>query len=362
MIKEEVIPFIIPNSKKHDGFRMLPNMIINQINKLFVHIKKQIDIDKEIEIEQNRNTDHFIYYYEMYNIIRKGLYDLFINKHFWKNNMNYKVCEHIITTGEYAGLFCGNRIDINCKENKYRCATHIGTKYHKPKKRNIEEYNRCIKFNKHNERCGNPKKYGDICKKHYSKLYNININDVDRHYNIQNEINILHNIVIDQINTSLLKSKRYCCNIFRNVILKDKYENNGYKDIKLICYNILENNIINEKTNIYNIEKDSEKIVQCLGIGKRPIDCFYYSDNNFKKRKINYKIENEILYDLKFSFRYNIMNYYMNKIKKENRTFLNKILKYIIHIRNSIFNNEDYIYNKTYVKIIFISNKILNII
>lgn len=40
MIKEEVIPFIIPNSKKHDGFRMLPNMIINQINKLFVHIKK----------------------------------------------------------------------------------------------------------------------------------------------------------------------------------------------------------------------------------------------------------------------------------------------------------------------------------
>jgi hypothetical protein len=146
--KVDNIPFKIdiPNSKTNDGFRMLPNMIINQINKIFIYRKQQLDIDEKIEIENNRKIDYFIYYYNMYDIIKEDIYNLFNNKQFWRSNMHDRVCEHTITEGKYQGLFCGKRVDIKStdKNGNWKCSKHISIKYYKPKHKKIPIDKLCI--------------------------------------------------------------------------------------------------------------------------------------------------------------------------------------------------------------------------
>lgn len=227
MEKNDIPKIHIPDSMTKNGFRMIPKSIINQINNKFIEIKKQIDIDKKIEIEMNRDISYFNYYYTMYNIIQKEIYKLFNIQQFWKCNMDYRVCEHKYKEGFYAGLYCGKRVDINCpdKNGMWKCCKHVSTKYYKPKDKNVNPSELCIaktgyknKFN-----CNMLKKYGEYCIHHYKIINNfVNIKDAKKYYD---EINLLSNIYIEKYNNCKVRNKTYICNINnKNIDIIDKYE------------------------------------------------------------------------------------------------------------------------------------------
>lgn len=246
----------IAKSTIKNEFKILSNNLINLITKSFINFKNEIETEKIISIENN-NYDKLYYKGcdDAYNIIMYNFYTQLNSLNFWDNMLVENTCNYIIKNENNYDYFCGRRIDIKCKhkDGKYRCSTHISSKYHIPKKRNIEDNNKCIEYNKHDERCGNPKRYGNICKKHYSTIHNIAMNLVDDHYILQEEINLLYNITVKKTNNCILGSFKYNCKINKKLIIIDKYEKLNDNN-KLLCY-------YNDKSysTALNIQEEGEK-------------------------------------------------------------------------------------------------------
>lgn len=77
-----------------------------------------------------------------------------------------------------------------------------------------------------------------------------------------------------------------------------------------------------------------------------------YDNKERKKRKIYNNIKP--LYFLKnfeFSFKFPIQKYYVNNKNTNNILLLNKLLKYIINIRNCMYNDPNYKNNNIYYNI-----------
>lgn len=237
------IPKNIPNSISNDGFRMIPMNFFKQINNLLIYRRNDLNSEKIIS-EENHHNDHYKYkYYEEYfNIIQNDIYNLFNEKLFWSLNMDSRVCEHRYRNGKMKGLICGRRIDIkineNCKEDngRWRCAKHISTKVYKPTPKNIDSSLLCIGKTGYKNKfdCKNGKKYGCYCIYHYMKKNGIN--DIELAKSYYKEICLFNNIEVENTNNSIIKSYKYNCIINNNLNIIDKYERNGFKNIKLICF------------------------------------------------------------------------------------------------------------------------------
>lgn len=175
-----------------------------------------------------------------------------------------------------------------------------------------------------------------------------NINMVsDSNYNIylEQEINILNNIEYNNDHHNI---------DFINI----RFNTNSYitKDDSFIEDNILE---IVESLEI----KNTNSIIRKKNL-ENDFDNYLYNNRKRKKRKIDYfqnRKTNFLDTYFSFTFSYTVKDHYINDINKNNKKLLNKILKYIIDIRNCIHNNHC-INNKTYKNILHISDKILDII
>lgn len=267
MIQKTNIPKQIPNSISDNGFRMVPIKIFNQINNTLIYRKNDLNIEQKIA-EDNNHDDiiKYKYYEEYFSIIQEDIYDLFNQKLFWNLNMNSRVCDHKYKNGTKKGLICGRRIDIkvdqNCKEEngKWRCGKHVSMKVYKPMVKNIDLNDLCINKTGYKDKynCKMKKKYGCYCIHHYMENNSFNNTDIKLAKIYYNEIKLLNNIEVENTNNSLIKSYKYNCNINNSINIIDKYENNGYKYPKLICYNNNKNKSLNnivEKLLINNKEE-----------------------------------------------------------------------------------------------------------
>lgn len=326
--KANNIPLNIPNSKSCDGFRMIPKKIFNQINNILIYRKNDININNQIAIENHHNNIiKYKYYNEMFNFIQNDIYELFNKNLFWNFNMDSRVCEHKFKNGKNKGLYCGKRIDITCtdKYGKYRCCKHISTKIYKPKIKNIDPNKLCIaktgykdKFN-----CKMKKRYSCYCIHHYMEKYRFNNTELAKMF--YSEIALFNDIEIELVNTNIPKSYKYNCKIIKKINIIDIYENNGYNNIKLICYNKenLENtNNLNKLSNLDNIliEKENKNEVQ----KKHDHDLDYILKNNIQDTRcdqVSYEINKESiknLYKNSVDLNTNINNFkYKLKLIKE---------------------------------------------
>lgn len=187
-----------------------------------------------------------------------------------------------------------------------------------------------------------------------NKLNSIEYNN--DHYNIE-FINIRFN---SNLCLNINYNKTFICN---NYITRDE----DYCDICL-------RNILKEDDSF--IEENISEIVESLEIKNtnsiirknnlKNIDNYLCDNRIRKKRKLNYSHNKNLepfdpCLKYNFSFNYSVKDYYIRNINRNNRKLLNKILEYIIDIRNCI-HNDHYAHNKTYTNILHISNKILDII
>lgn len=249
----------IPKSINKNEFKILSNNFINFINDFFNKIKEDINIEKKISLENNNyNKDFFEGQYNLFQLMQNTLYEKMNNINFWYSILCNKSCGYIYKNENNYEVICGKRIDIKCEQNNYLCATHISLKDHTPKKRNIEEYNKCIELNKYGSRCGNPKKYGEICKKHYEKVYKINIHEIDKHYLYTEEIKKLNNIEIvntnNSINKNIINFKEKIKNDVKEIVNKSINVKSLYDIIEDIKINIKNTTLIEKlkKEEIYN--------------------------------------------------------------------------------------------------------------
>lgn len=67
---------------------------------------------------------------------------MFNSDFFWKMNIHIRYCEHKYKKGVMAGMFCGKKIDIICKDNKgkYKCYKHVSKTVYNSNKRKKCKY------------------------------------------------------------------------------------------------------------------------------------------------------------------------------------------------------------------------------
>lgn len=337
-------------------------------------------------------------------MIKQKVISLFRDNCFWIiYSMDKQRCDYIYKDGK----ICNAKIHIKCDINKgkFRCYDHVSkTVYTSEKRRNIDPNKICNGLREYGTRmipCKELKKgNSNYCRHHHIPLSNPNMNtayfkyyfnkllynDILQEHKLflnnillKEEIDLFHNINYDnneydldyiniRYNSKICLNQNYngsfICN--NHIMKKEKY-----------CFSCLNSILKRDNSFIlkYNIEKNIENVIGSLKIQNRQTcinhidnlknkienDFNYYLNNKFKRRKINYEVENKILRS-NFSFKYTIMDYYINNIQKNNKNLLNNILKYIICIRNYIYKDHDYLYNKIYLKILFISDKMLKII
>lgn len=311
----------IPNITHNDGIKVDPKMLILFYNNFFKKTKHELDIDKNIEIENHRKIDHFEHYHYMFYKIQKNFYNELNNNKYWISILNKNVCDFKTKNGKNGGNICGRIIEIKYIDGKnhFKCAQHISKKYHIPKPTIIDKEKKCLGINKYNEPCGFSKKYGNLCIHHYAKNNDISINNVNKYYNLQKNISII-----------------------------DSYENNGYKDIKLICYNN-ENKINNETKSSINIipnnKRKNNNIFSNTELNKK-----IKLNINIKKKKNKNNVNIEILninqYHIIKNTLINIITI-RNIIYKENKNItytLYNIFNNILQILDAIINNLDNLY------------------
>lgn len=330
MIQKINIPKNIPDSRTNDGFRMIPKKIFKQINNVLIYRKKNINIEEEIALENHhKDIIKYKYYHEMFNIMQQDVYNLFNKKVFWNLNMDDRACEHKYTEGKMKGLFCGARIDIkvakDCKEENglWRCSKHVSTKVYKPIGKTIDPNKFCIGKTGYKKRfnCNMEKKYGCYCIHHYMENNSFNSTEIKNAKIYYNEINILNNIEIKNTNNSLIKSYNYNCKIKEKIIINDKYERNGIKDIKLITY--FEELSDNSIQNIKEGKPEEDDIVNKLKIPENSKKL-----QNLNKIVMNRPNEGNIHEQIKKIYKDNIE---LN-INIENFKYKLKIIKEILKI------------------------------
>lgn len=208
--KSNNIPLNIPNSKSCDGFRMIPKKIFNQINNILIYRKNDININKQIAIEDHHNDIiKYKYYNEMFNFIQNDIYELFNKNLFWNFNMDSRVCEN------------------KFKYGKYRCCKHISTKTYKPKIKIVDPNKLCIAKTGYKDKsdCKMEKRYGCYCIHHYMENYRFNNTELAKMF--YSEIALFNNIEIELVNTSIPKCYKYNCKIIKKINSIDIYVNNG---------------------------------------------------------------------------------------------------------------------------------------
>jgi hypothetical protein len=189
-----------------DDIKVRPTSLVNEIYEI---IKNHID--NEIKEERIKCLQYL--YKELQNKLK--------NYNFWYKISSYNFCCYQYTdlNEKNTGRICGRRIDKKSSygngSDKYLCSEHDRKhrKYHsKPiKKKENETY--CNHINKDGTNCKYSSKINGLCVKHYKYIYKVDIKEI---YN-----------KIDNIKYNIKKI---------NII--DKYNNNGYKNLKLITYNI----------------------------------------------------------------------------------------------------------------------------
>lgn len=329
-----------------------PNSLISYINELLKEIIFEI-LPYNIEIPEK--------------LIEKNFKKKIQNSRIWKGILSSDRCMYIYTENSKKCFTLCNRqilrdtnIDepINYKENKYFCSNHIKGQDISCRKRKFKDPNikYCCKFNKNNKPCGNTAILaGNICKEHWKKE-----NGHKKHDKVQiPEYLYLKNNTIDFSSNSWYEYRKY----IENYNNQDEYyekiiENLNTSENLLLKYlnpahltRILENKK-------YNSDNKKQEIL----LKRKKKISNYCLDNIYKKTKFNCEKVEDIFLNYKFSFKYTIKDYYIENINKNNRKLLNKILIYIIDIRNIIHINNYYKNNKTYKDILKISNKILEII
>lgn len=353
---------MIPNT----SLTIVPKNQYHQLIQLLDNIYQSWIIDQD-EIRRN----NFVFFF---NIIKTEIEQLFKNNHFWiVYSMNSGYCMHINKKGE----ICNRRIDINCNEkekySKWKCYHHISKTIYSSKKRDsVDNSKKCIgttKYGTQRRPCKNLKWNNmDYCKVHL-KLSNPDMNTAYFNYFLNKllwkDIMEEHKIYLDNI--SLEKE----INLFNNI----NYDNNdidfiNIKHNKELCpeqnnnNNFFCSNYISDRKRKYyttGIMNPSDSISKNFKSKNKINNSIYYylHDRLSKKRKVNHK--NNLL-NYNFSFKYTITDYYINNIKKKLNIISNILLKYIIKLRNCIYRENYYKYNKTYMKILQISDKILEII
>lgn len=308
------------------------------------------------------------------------------------------VCKYVIQKGISRGRYCLKSIKFKDKlyfyQNKYipLCHKHKyiveSPKYYKKKSGNIKIIPERYKKSKNNYVLQPYIKY-----KLYDKLviidkYEINNNE-RKLICFYNDNNLCKYLKKQDINIKQTKENKLTIdNIYskKEIIRHDTRININKNDNRtFICNNFIKNgkdhfcsfpNLMEkfvsslENRNNKNILKQKEQIFKngiCLKNNNNDLisnkkevenNFNYYFDNKFKRRKIKHDF-----LDYKFFFKYSVKEYYIDKLKKDNRNTLNIILKYIINIRNCIYDDNDHYYNnKTYMKILYISDRILDII
>ncbi len=363
-----------------------PNSLISYMNELFMEIINDV-LPYNVNIEEKN--------------IKKSFKNKIKNSRIWQGILSSDRCMYIYTdNSKKCFTLCNKRIlrntktnePINEKENKYFCSNHIKGQDISIRKRKFKNPNikYCCKNNKNGNPCGNTAILtGNICKEHYKldrgikkheKIlipgflylknnsidfsssywyeYRKSIDDYTKETTtINNEVDSYYEKIISNFNTS------------ENLFLK--YLNPGYlarksKDKEEILEHKKEQSFINISNVLNNIEKNNKNILdnenQDFILKKKKNISNYYLNNRFKRRKINCENIKDIFLNYNFSFKYSIMDYHIEHINKNNRKLLNKILIYIIDIRNFINQNNYYQNNKTYKYILEISDKILEII
>lgn len=355
-----------------------PNSLIKYMNELCIEVVNDV-LPFDINISEN--------------IIKKSFKNKIRSSRIWQGILNNDRCMYIYTeNSKKCFTLCNKRIlrdtniddPINYKENKWFCSNHIKGKDISTRKRKFKDLNitYCCKLNKNNKPCGNTAiLLGNICKEHWKKENGYKKHDKvsipERLYiknNIKNNsINFLSNswyeyrkYIEDHDNyLTFIENKqdgyyeKIISNFNKSENLFLKYINPGH-----LARNIKEEEILDYKKekSYIDIEKKRKiyEVISSSNIQNNKNISNYYLNNRFKRRKINFEKKNNFLI-YNFSFKYFITDYYIDYINKNNKDLLNKILIYIIDIRNLLHINK-YIDKDTYKNIIIILDKILEII
>lgn len=317
---------------------MVPEYITKNIENIFVDIKTNIESEKKIYLENNNNELYIKYcnYKEAFNLIYNSFMHCIYNKYlFWESNMNHRICDYKYKKGTYAGLFCGRTIDIKCTDNngRWRCSKHISTKYHEPKPLNVPIEERCISYIYNGkEKCKFRKKYDMYCKFHYSKINNIDLNNVEKYYkkelNKDNFKKEIKEIINKSVNINNLydivyntKNKTYY-DINEEIYLLGNIEINGLN-------NYIDHKFLEIKNN--NIDCLLEPLIETINKNKK--------DNNIFMQKCKLIDKN------------------IDIVKNDKRTDLDWFNSNIDNVHKVI---TKIINNKTYVNITYFEEKLIN--
>lgn len=358
-----------------------PNSLVNYMNELVIEIINDV-LPYNINISSKN--------------IKKSFKNKIQKSRIWQGILNNDRCMYIYTeNSKKCFTLCNRRIlrdtniddPINEKDNKYFCSNHIKGLDISTRKRRFKDPNiiYCCKLNKNDNPCGNTAILcGNICKEHWKKENGYKKHDKvsipERLYIKNNSFDFLSNswyeyrkYIEDHDNyLTFIENKKdgYYEKIISNFNKSEnlflKYLNPGHlarnrKEEDILDYK-KEKGYIDIPNTLNNIEKKRKiyEVISSSNIQNSKNISNYYLNNRFKLRKINCEKENNFLIS-NFSFKYSITDYYIDYINKNNRNLLNKILIYIIDIRNLLHINK-YIDKDTYKNIITISDKILEII
>ena len=116
-----------------------PKILIKELNKIFETLKDDFKYKKEE-------------YMRILNIIIRELRYNINKTYFWYLISSESICSHIFTTNSKKfGMMCAKRVDIDCKQDKYKCAEHVNNNYIS-KKRNKDGKILCKDLNKNKNR------------------------------------------------------------------------------------------------------------------------------------------------------------------------------------------------------------------
>lgn len=351
---------------------IIPKNQYYQLKQLFDNIYQDWIIDQD---EERRK-----YFIMFFNIIKKEVENMFLNKSFWIiYSMDYNYCTHINKKGE----ICNRRIDIKVENlnGKWKCYQHISKTIYKSKKReslDIKDF--CIgstKYGKQLRSCKNKKWSGwDYCKIHLNisnpslnlAFYNYYLNKkveidvledkihkIDINYHLyqkdiivtnDNNISVIPFIIKDvnlfyesKYNVLDIKFKNRICledNCYKNAVLgEDLCKEHVDEQQTITYYEIIDNDIDYYVYDILTIEKnilEDTFIDNIINI----ID-----DNIYENKKTLDKYINNI-------------NIILNNYEKKNNN----------NIISTILSNNTYeiitniIENKTYINITYLEKKL----
>lgn len=234
-----------------------PRILIKELNKIFKTLKDDFRYKKE-EYMRTLNI-----------IIRELKYN--INKsYFWYLISSETICSHIFTTNSKKfGMMCAKRVDINCKQDKYKCAEHVNNNYIS-KKRNKDGKILCKDLNKKQEPCELEGKYDGMCIYHFKiynkidtiknahNIYKKNKIKYDTEYNLHKEETEPKNI----INEKIIKKtpKIDITNYIHEIINKSVNIDDLYQIIKKNNKPNISNNMLNFNESFQSISKYIKQI------------------------------------------------------------------------------------------------------